>query len=210
MCSLEVLWKALLLLPQAERLRAEAQSLARAHPQQQAEKSAPASISSQLFRAKLSEQKPQTHSSSFSENLSVWGQGNTELSSVNTYQLSRVCENFCSLALYPIARRAACPGIWWCYWQLLHWDQKRKLAPGRRQDFCENWFSKNILQASTRLNHFSFIILVHSYRAMSFLLPEPRNAPFPSTSLSTTALPSFCSLWSQTATKNLVTGTMSH
>lgn len=111
MCSLEVLWKALLLLPQAERLRAEAQSLARVHPQQQAEKSAPASISSQLFRAKLSEQKPQTHSSSFSENLSVWGQGNTELSSVNTYQLSRVCENFCSLALYPIARRAACPGI---------------------------------------------------------------------------------------------------
>lgn len=49
MSSLEVLWKALLLFPRAECLRAEAQSLARAHPQQQAAKPAPASSSSQLF-----------------------------------------------------------------------------------------------------------------------------------------------------------------
>lgn len=42
------------------------------------------------------------------------------LSSRNTYQPSRGCENFCFLALYLTSHRAACPGTWWCYWQLLH------------------------------------------------------------------------------------------
>lgn len=41
-------------------------------------------------------------------------------SSRNTYQPSRGCENFCFLALYLTSHRAACPGTWWCYWQLLH------------------------------------------------------------------------------------------
>lgn len=106
-----------MLFPHAKYLHAEIHSLAWVHPQWQAAKWTSAAFNLQLSTERNEESRISYFPSFSKKSVCV---RNTETNSVNTYRISRACENFCSLALYLIAHRAACPRTWWCYWQLLH------------------------------------------------------------------------------------------